>query len=56
MHRIFCTQIAELAGHTLDWSGLPGPTNNEASRDAMKRRDFIKLLAMLSAVVQPSPP
>lgn len=54
--RIFWTQIAAGAGYDLDWSKVTGAQNDQASRDAMERRDFTGLRTMFDQIVQPATP
>lgn len=54
--RIFWTQIAAAAGYDLDWSKVTGAQNDQASRDAMERRDFAGLRTMFDQIVQPATP
>ena len=52
--RIFWSQIAANAGYELDWRKTTGPINDQASHDAMERRDFSGLRAMLDTITTPS--
>jgi cell filamentation protein len=52
--RIFWSQIAANAGYELDWRKTSGPINDQASREAMERRDFSGLRAMLGTITSPS--
>lgn len=54
--RIFWTQIAASAGYDLDWSQVTGAQNDQASRDAMERRDFTGLRTTFDQIVQPATP
>lgn len=54
--RIFWTQIAAGAGYDLDWSTVTGAQNDQASRDAMERRDFTGLRTMFDQIMQPATP
>lgn len=54
--RIFWTQIAAGAGYDLGWSRVTGAENDQASRNAMERRDFTGLRAMFDRIVQPATP
>lgn len=54
--RIFWTQIAADARYDLDWSKVTGAQNDQASRDAMERRDFAGLRTMFDQIVQPAAP
>ena len=52
--RIFWSQIAANAGYELDWRKTSGSINDQASREAMERRDFSGLHAMLGTITSPS--
>ncbi|MBF0671561.1 MAG: Fic family protein [Salinibacterium sp.] len=51
--RLFWTQISAAAGYELDWRGVTGAVNDQASRDAMERRDLSGLRTMFEAIVRP---
>jgi cell filamentation protein len=53
--RILWTQIAQEAGYELDWRGVTGKVNDQASRDAMERQDLAGLRSMFDTIATPVP-
>ncbi|MEB0276371.1 Fic family protein [Cryobacterium sp. 5B3] len=51
--RIFWTQIAQRAGYELDWRGITGAANDQASREAMEKQDLDGLREIFRAIVKP---
>jgi cell filamentation protein len=52
--RILWTQIARAAGYELDWRGVTGKVNDQASRDAMEKQDHSGLRAMFDKIATPT--
>lgn len=53
--RILWTQIAQEAGYELDWRGVTGKVNDQASRDAMEKQDLAGLRSMFDTIATPTP-
>jgi cell filamentation protein len=53
--RILWTQTAQEAGYELDWRGVTGKVNDQASRDAMEKQDLAGLRSMFDTIVTPVP-
>jgi cell filamentation protein len=53
--RILWTQIAQEAGYELDWRGVTGKVNDQASRDAMEKQDPAGLRSMFGIIATPAP-
>jgi len=51
--RILWTQVARDAGYELDWRGVTGKVNDQASRDAMEKQDLSGLCAMFDTIATP---
>ena len=54
--RVYWAQVAEAAGHPLDWRSVSAGTNSSASRRAMERGDLNPLRAMLRSAVEAAQP
>jgi cell filamentation protein len=52
--RILWAQIAQGAGYELDWRGVTGKVNDQASRDAMEKQDLAGLRSMFDAIATPA--
>lgn len=46
--RVFWAQIADQAGHPIDWSSVPGPVNDAACRAAIEHSDLEPLRNMFA--------